>query len=97
MSKRLSKREKQVLKMLLAEYSVTEISKVLDLHLNTVSGTKTRIMKKWKVTTMVGLVKEGIKQGYLELEDEQPLTRIETLRDKADPSSYLYRYFVHGD
>ncbi len=69
-SPKLSRRETQILKLLLAEYTPTEISKALEIHLNTVCGTRRSVMNKWKVNSMVGLVKEGIKRGYLELEDD---------------------------
>ena len=65
----LSQREKQILKMLLAEYSQNEISTVLNLSYSRVNDVKSNIMNKWRVTTMVGLVKESIRQGYLEIED----------------------------
>ena len=65
----LSPRERQILKMLLAEYSQIEISSALELSYSRVNDVKTNIMNKWKVTTMVGLVKESIRQGYLEVED----------------------------
>ncbi|MBD81288.1 MAG: hypothetical protein CL840_20390 [Crocinitomicaceae bacterium] len=67
---RLSRREKQIVKMLLAEYTQLEIAKTLGIHPNTVSDTKRRIMEKWHVKTMVGIVKEGIRKGYLEMEDD---------------------------
>jgi DNA-binding CsgD family transcriptional regulator len=65
----LSPRERQILKMLLAEYSQNEISNALELSYSRVNDVKTNIMNKWNVTTMVGLVKESIKQGYLDVED----------------------------
>jgi DNA-binding NarL/FixJ family response regulator len=66
----LSKREKQVLKLLLAEYNQQEICKELDLHANTVSCCKQRIMKKMGAKTMVGIVKECFRRGYLKIEDD---------------------------
>ncbi len=68
--KTLSRREKQILKLLLAEYTPTEISQTLNIHLNTVCSTRRSIMLKWGVGSMVGMVKESIKRGYLELEDD---------------------------
>ncbi len=69
--KTLSPREKQILKLLLAEYRPSEISKVLEIHPNTVSSIKRSIMLKWGVSSIIGIVKEGIKRGYLELEDDE--------------------------
>lgn len=73
MYKELSKRETQVLKMLLAEYRPVEISKALNLHPNTITGYKRNIMKKWGVNSIIGLVKEGIKRGILELDEEEEI------------------------
>ena len=70
--KSLSPREKQILKLLLAEYTPTEISHALKIHLNTVCSTRRSIMLKWGVNSMVGIIKESIKHGYLELEEDEP-------------------------
>lgn len=67
----LSTREKQILKMLLAEYTQKEISETLELSYSRVNDVKTKIMEKWCVTTMVGLVKESIRQGYIDMEDDE--------------------------
>ncbi len=66
----LSRRETQILKLLLAEYKQSEICKVLNIHANTVSSIKRNIMNKWRVTSIISLVKEAIKRGYLELDDD---------------------------
>ncbi len=75
MKKSLSKRETQILKLILAEYTPTEIGKVLNIHLNTVCSTRRSIMNKWQINSMVSLVRESIKQGYLELEDDEPISQ----------------------
>lgn len=67
----LSKREEQVLKLLLAEYSQNEICEVLELSYSRVNDVKMIIMKKWGVGTMIGLVLESIRQGYLEVEKDR--------------------------
>lgn len=71
--KPLAKRETQILKMLLAGYKSKEISQILKIHQNTVSSTIRQIKAKWQVNNLVELVKEAIKQGYLELEDDEPI------------------------
>lgn len=68
MKRVLSKREEQVLKLLLAEYSQNEICEALDLSYSRVNDVKMIIMKKWGVETMVGLVLESIRLGFLEVE-----------------------------
>lgn len=68
---KLSKREVQILKLILAEYKQTEICKVLNIHANTVSSAKRSVMNKWNIDSIISLVKEAIKRGYLELEDDE--------------------------
>ena len=89
MQKPLSKRETQVLKMLLAEYRPIEISRALDLHPNTVTGYKKSIMKKWGVNSIIGLVKEGIKRGILELDEEEEIT---PKKQKTSNIKIIYTY-----
>lgn len=91
MTKKLSKREKQVLKMLLAEYSQIEISETLNLSYSRVNSVKQIIMEKWEVETMIGLVKEGIKQGYLELEEDTFDTTSHTPM-VGNQSTFIYTY-----
>lgn len=70
MKQTLSPREKQILKMIMAEYSLYEICKSLNLSYSRVSTVKSIIMEKWEVENTVGLVKESIRRGYLELEED---------------------------
>ncbi|MFT6246718.1 MAG: DNA-binding NarL/FixJ family response regulator [Crocinitomicaceae bacterium] len=70
MIKSLSKREEQVLKLLLAEYSQVEICQLLELSYSRVSDIKRIVMQKWNVETMISLVIKSIKMGYLELEED---------------------------
>ena len=60
--------------MLLAGYSVTEAARLLEISPNTVCGARQRVMEKWEVEGMVGLIKEAIKRGYVELDSDSPLT-----------------------
>lgn len=73
MKQTLSRREKQVAKMLLAEYSQKEIARLLGLSSNRVCDLRRNIFEKWEVETMVGMVKEAIKRGLLELEEDEQL------------------------
>ena len=70
---KLARRETQILKLILAEYSQIEICRILNIHPNTVSSTKRSVMNKWDVRSTIGLVKEAIKRGYLELEEDEIL------------------------
>lgn len=85
MKKTLSKREEQVLKMLLAEYTQTEICEALNLSMSRVNGVKSIIMEKWEVESMVGLIKEAIKRGILELDEDSPDAAVTNPR-------YVYTY-----
>jgi len=70
MKKTLSNREKQVLKLLLAEYRIVDIARLLDLSQSRVQDVKQIIFKKWEVESMVGLTKKAIKCGILELDED---------------------------
>ena len=72
MKKELSKRQRQILKMILAGYSQQEICKILNLHTNTVCSYKRLIMDKWEVETTVELIIEAIRRGYLEIDGIEP-------------------------
>ena len=70
MNLNLSKREEQIIKLLLAEYTQSEIAHLLGLSYSRVNDVKTIVMDKWNVKSMVGLVIEAIRRGYIELEDD---------------------------
>lgn len=91
MKKTLSKRETQVLKMLLAEYRQKEIADTLGISFNRVHDIKRIIFEKWEVESMVGLTREAIRRGILELEDDtfKPVTEV---RQKA--TKYVYNYII---
>ena len=83
MKGKLSKREEQILKLLLAEYTQSEISKILDLSYSRVSDVKRIIKEKWEVDSTIGLILESIRRGYVEVErdtfDEIPVFENETV------------------
>jgi DNA-binding CsgD family transcriptional regulator len=93
MKKSLSKREEQILKLILAEYSQNEICKLLDLSYSRVSDVKSIVMEKWGVKTMIGLVKESIKRGYLELEEDT----FEESNDRTLNQQFIYDYKGDSD
>jgi DNA-binding NarL/FixJ family response regulator len=67
MKRALSKREREVLKLLLLEYTQKEIGYKLNLTSSSVSTYKNNIMEKWEVKSLVGLTVEAIKSGDLDL------------------------------
>jgi DNA-binding CsgD family transcriptional regulator len=68
MKGKLSKREEQILKLLLAEYTQSEISSILGLSYSRVSDVKRIIKGKWEVDSTIGLILESIRRGYVEIE-----------------------------
>ena len=62
----LTEQEQKVLKLILAEYSNREIANIIHRSTRTVEGIKYRIMDKLEVTTVVGLVKYAIENGWLD-------------------------------
>lgn len=74
MKQTLSPREKQILKMIMAEYSLCEICRLLNLSYSRVTSVKSIIMEKWEVDNMVGLVKESVKRGYMDFEEDRLIT-----------------------
>lgn len=77
MNNELSKREEQILKLLLAEYSHNEICRSLSLSYSRVSDAKRFVMAKWGVNSTIGLIKEAIRRGYLELDQDTSVDQIE--------------------
>lgn len=90
MERKLSRREEQILKLILAEYSQNHICKVLDLSYSRVNSVKSIIMEKWAVETTVGLVLKAIKLGYLEVEDDT--FEEETVKPTLNYTEYIYAY-----
>jgi DNA-binding NarL/FixJ family response regulator len=71
MKTKLSDRQRQVLKLILAGYSQKEICSALDLHSNSVCTYKRIIMEKWNVENLIELVVKSIKLGYLDIDEER--------------------------
>jgi DNA-binding NarL/FixJ family response regulator len=66
----LSRREEQVLKLLLAEYSQGEIASTLELSLSRVYSIKSIILEKWEIEpkNLMSLLLEAIRRGYVEVD-----------------------------
>ena len=92
MTRSLSKREEQVLKLLLAEYSQVEICGLLNLSYSRVSDIKRIIMQKWDVETMISLVIKSIKLGYLEIEEDSFEQIPESI--SHDDQKMIYKYIA---
>lgn len=75
----LSKRERQVLKMLLEEKKAHVIGKELGLNEKTISTYKSRLLKKTNSKTIIGLYRFNLMHNIVELEYEFiPLRQIRT-------------------
>lgn len=64
---KLSGREREVLLLLISDYSNAEISEKLNISIRTVEGHKSRIMKKLNLRSTIGLVKYAIEKGLIKL------------------------------
>jgi DNA-binding CsgD family transcriptional regulator len=62
----LSNREKEVLKMILEEYSSSKIAEEIGLSIRTVETHRKHILKKTGVKSTIGLVKFAIGLGWLD-------------------------------
>lgn len=62
----LTKRETEILGLVLREMTSEEIARTLNLSIRTVDTHRKNILRKTKSGTLVGLVKFGIKAGLLE-------------------------------
>jgi DNA-binding NarL/FixJ family response regulator len=67
--KKLSKRETQVLKMLLEEKKACQISRELHLDQKTIGTYKLRLLNKTNSKTIIGLYKFNLEHKVVVLED----------------------------
>lgn len=61
----VSLREKEVLKLLMEQYTTKQIAERLFISVNTVESHRKNLFSKFEVENMAGLISEAIKQGYL--------------------------------
>jgi DNA-binding NarL/FixJ family response regulator len=61
----LSKREKEILKLIAEEYTTKEISEQLFINFKTAESHRYNLMQKLNVKNTVGLIKAAIQLGYL--------------------------------
>ena len=64
----LSPRERQVLELIMAGHSVTEISGIVQLSRRSIETYRSRMMIKLGVTNMIGMVKAAIRAGVTTLD-----------------------------
>lgn len=66
MTASLTKRELEVLTLISRELTSEQIANYLDIRLPTVESHRRNMFKKLQVTSVVGLVMEALKQGWIE-------------------------------
>ena len=59
----LTGREREVLELLVEEYNTKQAAQHLGLSVKTIEATRSRIMKKLNIFTLVGLTKYAIREG----------------------------------
>ena len=62
----LTKREVEVLQLIVDELTSTEIAKVLDISIRTVETHRKNISQKVNVRSSIGLVKFAIRSGFVD-------------------------------
>ncbi len=63
----LTKREKDIVKLIFQEYKTTQIAKKLKLSKNTVESHRKNIMQKFEVKNSVGIIKKAIERGIINI------------------------------
>jgi DNA-binding CsgD family transcriptional regulator len=89
MNIKLTRREEQVLKLILAGFTLKETGQLLGLEQNTIHSCKDRIKRKWNVRTQTELVVKSIREGYLDIEEDEPITIADLYRRRRVPHSVL--------
>lgn len=92
MSNQLSKREEQVLELLLAGFMQKQIAHELGISESRVQDVKSIIKKKWGVLTEIDFILTAIRKGYLNLEKIQGKNAANYTSDSSQVSRYHYCY-----
>lgn len=61
----LTRRELQVLKLIAQEFTTEQIAAYLSISISTVESHRRNMFKKVEVSSVVGLVIEALKQGWV--------------------------------
>lgn len=61
----LSQREKEILKLIIAEYSSSRIAEELEISVRTVDTHRKNISRKLQTKSLIGLTKFAIKEGMI--------------------------------
>lgn len=91
MEKGLSKRELQVLELLLKGYMQKEIADILCISLKRVHSVKRLIKDKWQVESDIDLAIKAIHSGHLRIE-LPPTQTVGTLTSSHQITQFKYNY-----
>jgi len=61
----ISDRELQVLKLIAEQYTTSRIAETLFISVNTVESHRKKLLEKFQVSNLAGLILEAIKRGYI--------------------------------
>lgn len=88
----LSKRELEVLKLLLSGYLQKQVAHELGISESRVQDVKRIIKKKWQVNSEIEFVLTAIKKGYLEIGAKDYQERIPSSAQYASEINVNYSY-----
>lgn len=92
MNRLLSKREEQVLKLLLAGFMQKQIAHELGISESRVQDVKRIIKKKWEVDTEIDFILKAIRMGYLLLEGNAMKAFARYTSNSTEESRFNYIY-----
>lgn len=62
---KLTKRESEVLQLISNEFTTKEIAEKLGVSISTIESHRRNLLRKTNSQSVVGLVKEAVKQGWI--------------------------------
>jgi DNA-binding CsgD family transcriptional regulator len=92
MNRLLSKREEQVLKLLLAGFMQKQIAQELEISESRVQDVKSIIKKKWEVNTEIDFILAAIRLGYLIIEGSPIKAFAKYTSNSTEESRFNYIY-----
>ncbi len=92
MNYELSKREQQVLKLLLSGYLQKQVAYELGISESRVQDVKSIIKKKWGVSSDIEFILTAIRKGYLQLEDDTQVASSSYFVNSSEAFQVQYSY-----
>lgn len=65
----ITKREREILKLIFKEYTNPEIAEMLSISRRTVDTHRKNLLKKMKVKNTAGLIRHALRKGFIQLTD----------------------------